>query len=332
MKRKFTNRFVLICLGICFVTIYSCNDSNDNDEPVITTTPEVKTKDIYEITQTTANSGGIITSNGGDTITSKGICWSEESNPTIEDNFTTDGEGSIEFESKIIGLKINTNYYVRAYATNSNGISYGNEISFIIQQCSGEQVTDMDGNVYNSVIIGTQTWMVENLKATKFNNGIKIPLIENDTVWSYLSTPGYCWYNNDSSSNVKYGALYNCYTINTGNLAPTGWHVATNEDWTILSTYLGGVTIAGGKLKETGTTHWGLPNKDASDEVGFKALPGGYRGNNGAFVGLNNYGNWWTSTTVDEQAWFRQMNAYGSDLLYGSRYKEEGYSIRCVKD
>jgi len=158
-------------------------------------------------------------------------------------------------------------------------------------------MTDRDGNVYTSVTIGTQTWMVENLKTTKYKDGTDIPLVTDDTEWANLNTPGYCWYNNDAATyKNSYGALYNWYAVSTGKLCPTGWHVPTDAEWTTLTTYLGGESVAGGKLKELGTTHWTTPNTGATNETGFAALPGGYIYYDGTFDFIGNIGGWWSAT------------------------------------
>ena len=197
-------------------------------------------------------------------------------------------------------------------------------------------VTDADGNVYHQVIIGTQTWMIENLKTTKYKEGTVIPNITDATAWNSLSTPSYCWYNNDEATNkTTYGALYNWYAINTGILCPTGWHVPTDEEWSILGNYLGGESIAGGKLKETGTTHWVSPNTGATNETGFLALPGGERDFEGNFAAIGNYGLWWSSTEVGvgtAGAWYRWLSYSDSQLKGDSFFKYLAYSVRCIKD
>jgi uncharacterized protein (TIGR02145 family) len=148
-------------------------------------------------------------------------------------------------------------------------------------------LTDVDNNTYKVVKIGTQVWMAENLKTTRYNDGSAIPLVTDNTEWNNLTTPGYSWYNNDSATYAQtYGALYNWYTVETGNLCPTGWHVPSDAEWTTLTDYLGGEAIAGGKLKETGTAHWDSPNTGATDETGFTAFPGGNRTKNGPFSNL----------------------------------------------
>lgn len=165
-------------------------------------------------------------------------------------------------------------------------------ISFITVSCKKDSdnnddnnsIIDIEGNVYQTVIIGTQVWMAENLRTTKYNDGSSIPLVTEAAAWDDLNSPGYCWYDNDSI-NYKdtYGALYNWNAINTGKLAPVGWHVATDADWTTLTTYLGGDSIAGGKLKEQGTSHWAIPNTGASNTSGFTGLPAGFRNPAGIF-------------------------------------------------
>jgi uncharacterized protein (TIGR02145 family) len=194
-------------------------------------------------------------------------------------------------------------------------------------------VTDIDGNSYHYVTIGTQTWMAENLKTTRFNNGTTIPLVIEDTVWAALTTPGYCWYNDSVSYGATYGALYNWYAVSSGKLAPTGWHVPTDSEWTVLFTFLGGTNVAGGKLKETGTAHWDSPNTGATDEYGFTALPGGWRMFLGSFYYVGSLGYLWSATAHDATS--AQDLAFVSDNTYVGRYFNAyqcGLGVRCVRD
>jgi uncharacterized protein (TIGR02145 family) len=199
---------------------------------------------------------------------------------------------------------------------------------------SAGTVTDVDGNVYHTVKIGSQTWMVENLKTTRYNDGTSIMLVTDNNEWSKLGTnAAYCWYENDSASYIdSYGALYNWTAANSDKLAPGGWHVATDADWTTLTNYLGGEREAGGKLKVKGTGDWLSPNTGATNEVGFAALPSGYRSTDGTFTDNGISGDWWSASEVNDiNAWFRGV---GYNLAGVSRVglnKVLGLSVRCVK-
>jgi uncharacterized protein (TIGR02145 family)/uncharacterized repeat protein (TIGR02059 family) len=195
-------------------------------------------------------------------------------------------------------------------------------------------VNDNDGNVYNTIVIGTQEWLRENLRTSKYNDGSSIPLVTDNTAWSNLITPGYCWSNNDAATyKATYGALYNWYTVNTGKLCPTGWHIPSDAEWTTLTTYLGGENVAGGKLKETGTAHWYSPNAGATNETNFTALPGGSRDFDGSFYGIGNYGDWWSSTESNTDiAWDWGMYYLDSNVYRDYYDKRDGFSVRCVRD
>lgn len=196
-------------------------------------------------------------------------------------------------------------------------------------------VTDTEGNVYNTITIGTQTWMAENLKGTRYNDGTAISNVTNNTTWAGLTTGAYCWNNNDAATyKSTYGALYNWYTVNTGKLCPTGWHVPSDAEWTTLTTYLGGESVAGGKLKETGTAHWQSPNTDATNSSGFTALPGGDRNYDGTFAAIGGYGGWWGSSAEYDtySAWGRYMGYKSSDVSRSGSSLRSGFSVRCIKD
>jgi uncharacterized protein (TIGR02145 family) len=199
---------------------------------------------------------------------------------------------------------------------------------------SSSTVKDADGNVYHEVTVGTQVWMVENLKTTTYNDGTAIPLVTDNTVWGALTTPAYCWYNNDAGTNKStYGALYNWYAVNTGKLCPKGWHVPSDAEWTTLTTYLGGESVAGGKLKEAGTTHWASPNTGANNSSGFTALPGGSHYSNGLFYIMGTYGFWWCATeNTSTDAWHRYMNSSSAIVTPKTALKNLGFSVRCIKD
>jgi uncharacterized protein (TIGR02145 family) len=298
----------------------------------ITALPTIVTVLITNITSSSGKGGGNITSDGGGSVIAKGICWSKTSNPTIADNKTTDGRGSGSYYSQMTGLTEKTTYYVRAYATNSVGTSYGNQLDFTT---TPYQPTDFEGNTYSTVTIGTQLWMQDNLKSTKYNDGTPIPLVTDNYSWTNTSQ-GYCWYNNDAATyKDTYGAMYNWYAVNTGKLCPIGWHVPSNQDWIILSDYLGSLLVAADKLKEMGTLHWNSPNEGATNESKFTALPGGYRsGNDGAFFSVKDNGTWWSSTSTNSTtAWMRCITLYETrNLRVISGDMRYGGSVRCIKD
>jgi uncharacterized protein (TIGR02145 family) len=220
---------------------------------------------------------------------------------------------------------------VNAYSTYGSNSEKSISIPDGIQE--NISVLDVDGNIYKAVTIGKQLWMAENLKTTKYNDGSAIPLVTDNTKWAALSTSAYCWYNNDKTANKNMcGALYNWYAVNTNELCPTGWHVPTDAEWTTLTTYLGGESIADGKLKETGTTHWTTLSKGATNESGFTALPSGSREYNGTFYGIGVYGHWWSSTEYSATyAYFRNMLNY-SGVIRNRDGKQVGFSVRCLRD
>ncbi len=201
-------------------------------------------------------------------------------------------------------------------------------------------VTDIDGNSYKTVRIGDQWWMAENLKATKFKDGTPIPLVTDKTEWCGLTTPGYCWYNNDPNNKSVYGALYNYYTVQTGKLCPDGWHLPTSDEWHTLTIYLGGLSEAGGKLKETGTIHWANPNTGATNESGFTGLPGGFRSQvNGVYYWINLSGEWWeigsSSPPNETSLIFVEYDNSEIGRGYPSPHdaaKKRGVCVRCIKD
>ena len=198
-------------------------------------------------------------------------------------------------------------------------------------------MTDLDGNVYKTVTIGTQTWMAENLRTTRYNDGTSIPDRTDITEWSHYFTGAYCNYNNtkNADSIATYGRLYNWYAVQSGKLAPQGWHVPSDAEWTSLTNYLGGAGVAGGKLKETGTMHWSSPNTESNNESGFTALPGGLRYSDGAFSALGSSGYWWSSSESSAQnPWYRWLlgNNYNGVRRFQGTSKMFGFSVRCVRD
>jgi uncharacterized protein (TIGR02145 family) len=209
----------------------------------------------------------------------------------------------------------------------------------LIYSCKKSEDTvirDGDGNIYTSVKIGSQLWLVENLKTTRYNDGTPIPKVADFSSWASTSDDAYCWYNNDSTTyKPAYGAMYNWYAVDKGMLCPVGWHVPSDGEWTALTDFLGGLSAASGKLKESGTTHWNSPNGGSTNSSGFTALPGGYRSyTDGAFFSNGDNGSWWSSSTAPVfGAWMRAMTNYETtDVREISTYLEYGMSVRCLKD
>ena len=305
----------------------------------------ISTLPIGNITSTSATSGGNISNNGGTPVTQRGVVWSTSQNPTTANNSTSDGSGTGNFTSNLINLTANTTYYVRAYATNSAGTAYGNELTFTTTEGiitnPGAGVT-FDGFSYASIVLGNgQEWMAENLRTTTYANGDPIPNVTDGNQWSVLTTGAWAHYNNDNQYENPYGKLYNWYTVaDTRNVCPTGWHVPTDAEWSALINYLdpnanGGNTepnTAGGKMKSIGTQLWQSPNLDATNESGFSALPGGQRATDGAFGVLGSCGNWWSNTEETGVAWYRDIVNYDGGAYRSNTAFSEGNSIRCLKD
>jgi uncharacterized protein (TIGR02145 family) len=316
--------YPLIIFGFVIMLTSSC--MKEESSSLIQEYPVLTTSALSDVTQATVTCGGNITDDGGATITAKGVCWGTTQYPTIVNNKTNEGTGSGSFTSNVTGLAANTRYHVRAYATNNTGTSYGNDLNFKTYTGS---VTDIDGNVYYTITIDNQVWMAENLKTTRYRNGDPIPNINDDLVWDGTTEGAYCNYNNEESFSTTYGRLYNGYAVtDSRNIAPIGWHVASDSDWTKLNIFLGGSSVAGGKLKETGTIHWQSPNWGATNESGFTALAGGYRRGNGQFSDIGVRGIWFAGGT----GYIFEIIYSDSDLLRADGGQTRGCSVRCIKD
>jgi uncharacterized protein (TIGR02145 family) len=397
--------------------------------------PVVRTIDVTEISTFTAISGGDVINEGSSSVFKKGVCWDIYPSPDISDKTFYNGDETDKFECYLSGLSSGTTYFIRAFATNSKGTGYGNELTFTTltdqkptvetlpatnpsltsvvlngkvdangfettvsfeygettgygssltidkvysfnhdiniilsgltksttyhfrimavsvigtsygsdasfttldsaappinfnQNLTYGSVADIEGNIYKTIKIGTQTWMAENLKATRYNDST---LLTN-------TYPVCVWYNDDSAAfKAVYGGLYTWPYIDRSsngdkNVCPTGWHIPSDEDWTTLTDYLGGENVAAGKLKEAGSSHWAVPNGGATNESGFTALPGGFFGGDAS---LGNIGFWWSSSLNTEihpsNVWIRIM--YYQSGFMTRTYTKGGFSIRCIKD
>ncbi len=338
--------------------VYSYNtDGNSltsSNELTINTTivinpPTITTTAVSSITTTTAISGGTISNDGGASITARGICWGTSANPTIAlPTKTSNGSGIGSFISNINGLSVNTTYFVRAYATNSYGTFYSDNVNFYTSNPTSASVIDIDGNNYLLVTICNQTWMQSNLTVSKYSDGTIIPFVNATSLgqWNSLTTGAWCYYKNDTNHGIIYGKLYNWYAVAgvydaasfsnpalRKKLAPTGYHIPNDAEWTTLTTCLGGENVAGGKMKETGTVHWTSPNTTATNSSGFTAIPGLW------MYGLNytttdgGDAKWWSSTEAfSASGWCRYVGS-GSALIYRNyQGKTGGFSVRCIKD
>lgn len=344
MKKNNIKTWFLSVGILSILVVFNCSNNDDPTGPDIQV-PVLTTSEVSTITETSAQCGGTITSDGGAAVTTRGVCWSTAQTPTFNDNINTGGTGDGSFSGSITGLTANSTYYVRAFATNSVGTGYGNEVSFTTLEESISTVTDIDGNEYQIVTIGTQVWMAENLKVTHYRNGQAIPNVTGNATWEFLSTGAYCNYNNEEGNVAAYGRLYNWYAVgDSRSIAPEGWHVPTDEEWKQMEMYLGMSqfeagqegwrgTNEGGKLKEVGTTHWNSPNTGATNQSGFSALPGGSRSSNGNFGYLGSFASFWSSTEyIGSTAWYRYLNYNLSTIDRGFNHKYYGWSVRCVRD
>ncbi|MBP5650378.1 MAG: fibrobacter succinogenes major paralogous domain-containing protein [Bacteroidales bacterium] len=327
------------------------------------TFPTVTTSFLSNITSSTAICGYSVTTSGGSSVTAHGVCWSTSQNPTLSNNHTTDGSGTGSFSSSLTGLTDGTTYYVRAYATNSQGTAYGNELTFSTvdlsndgQPCPGTAtVTDIDNNTYNTVQIGNQCWMKENLRTTHYANGVNIPMGS-----TYSNTSPYRYSPDNNSSNVStYGYLYNWPAVMHGasssasnpsgvqGICPTGWHVPSDAEWTQLTDYVGNQTqYRCDSIRENiakvlaSTTGWNSSsntcavgnNPSTNNATGFSALPAGYY-NHGNYGGLGNVAQFWTTTDFSGDSKYGRdfFNSYAIvDIYFYEKYR--GFSVRCVRD
>ncbi|MFP4489536.1 MAG: FISUMP domain-containing protein [Bacteroidales bacterium] len=334
------------------------------------TQPVLTTAEVSEITNTDATSGGNITGDGGSEITSRGICWSTEENPTTDDEKSVDPvPGTGEFVSHLSVLNPGTIYYVRAYASNAAGTGYGNQVAFKTlndqhnYSTAGDGLTDIDGNIYASVIIGGQEWMAENLKTGTYKDGTEISTGLSNADWQTDASGAYTLYPYSDVSDIStdmdmqdaYGLLYNWYAVdNPSGLCPEGWRMPAHNDWNQLVDYLTGNydeidagntgiylkscrqpdSPLGGNCDTYDQPYWEPDNiYYGTDNFGFAALPGGYRSPEGDYYDMGGYGYWWSSTEYQgSYAFAHTMACDAGEVNVATDDKEYGYSVRCIKD
>ena len=304
--------------------------------------PKGVTLDATNVASTTTTLGGYI--NPGSLMTEVTFEYgttTDYGNSVPGDPSQIDGAYGVKITANIESLNPATEYHYRIVAENSLGRFNGPDKVFKTKGL----VIDIEGNHYQTLVIGTQEWMIENLKTTKYNDGEAISdlpsLLASSLEINFYDTPYYCWYNNDEDLYKEiYGALYNCAAVNTGKLCPTVWHVPTDTEWTTLTTFLGGEELAGSKLKETGNEHWNNPNY-ANNESGFKALPGGESLPYPVFQGVKGIGYFWTSTIgepegdgsgIASNAYIRYLVNYQTACYRNLNGRDNGASVRCIKD
>lgn len=356
----------LIASTTYYLRAYATNSEGTayGDQRIFTTmdtifVPIITTDSIFNICKTSVSFSGTVISDGGSPITMRGICWTDSnSDSTFCSYYTIDSNETSNFISSLINLLPNTTYYANAYADNVAGRGCGNIFHFsTLSPCSGlAVVSDADGNIYDTIVVGTQCWMKENLKTTRFTDGSAILKVTSDSVWHYQDTSvaAYCWYNNDSIANsALYGALYNWKVVDSQNLCPIGWHVPTKDEWETMEMYLmshrynyddSNYPDYLGKALAS-TTNWTycgdygtVGNTDYPQKrnvTGFTAMPGGRRNYLGAFQNINEDGFWWSSTLpyLDNHnvAYDQIICYYARSLFHFSDNIKTGNSVRCIR-
>jgi uncharacterized protein (TIGR02145 family) len=333
MKRLFAIFALLIIMIIFFI---GCKKAS---------LPQLITADITSIAKSSALTGGSVTEDGDSKITERGICWIQGYNdPSISDSKITAGTGSGEFTVTLSGLSPGTSYSVRAYAINKAGIAYGDIVRFFTippdivfnPASTYGTMTDIDGNVYKTITIGTQVWMAENLKVSHYRNGDPVTFINSEYYeWRSDTTNGLsCYYLHNESIGSVYGKFYNWYAVNDfRGLAPLGWHIPLDAEWALLESYLGDNPTAGAKMKEAGTDHWEQSNSSGDNSSGFTALPGGLAEWPGLSHGMNNYTYFWSSTKDNHlYVWCYKLSYDISSLIREHMPTTTGISVRCIKD
>jgi len=315
---------------------YSVRCLKNQTEPQL---PVIRIDSASNITKLTANVNCKIVSHGESTIIEQGLFWSLNINPNFSNNKVIATNIDSVFIISLSALQPNTTYYLRPYVINNDGLTYGNVDSLTtLSVASCGTVTDIEGNNYNTVIIGSKCWFAENLKTTRYKNNANITFPgTNRTMWKNDTIGAYAWFDNSTSFKSKYGALYNWYAANNNNLCPTGWHVPSDSEWSTMEYQLGGRTTIGYFVKDSITPYWRNSNNIKSiNSSGLTARSGGYRyiqptGND--YTGMDTTGRWWTSTSVVSNiSIYRELCAANNGINRKGGPKNLGFSVRCVSN
>jgi uncharacterized protein (TIGR02145 family) len=326
-------KFLTLLMGIALV--YSCSTSNDGNSntTVVPLPPTGLTGIVASTNQINLSWTDNSTNETGFKIERK----------TGTGTYAVVGTTATDINTfSDIGLNQTTTYTYRVYSNNAvgNSLTSSNELTLPDTTTS---VTDIDGNVYQLVPICNQTWTKTNLNVSKYRNGDIIPQVTDAAQWVSLTTGAWCYYANMSSNGVTYGKLYNWYAVNDPRgLAPAGYHIPTDAEWSIMINCLdpnangGAITpnVAGGAMKEMGTSHWSIPNTNANNSSSFTGLPGGTRSNDGSFGSIGSYCGWWSSSesNIASYVFGRYLYYSSGDCVKGYTNKVDGLTVRCVKD
>jgi uncharacterized protein (TIGR02145 family) len=323
--------------GVCPGTITALNCSSATNNGTLTATTAAS--GVTSVISYTGGNGG---THNGQVVTSTGVTGLTA---TLQAGAFGNGNGSLTYT--ITGTPATSGTASFALNIGAKTCTVTRSVAIAPQNPTsgyGSNITDAEGNSYKTVYIGTQQWMGENLKTSKYSDGTTIPNITDNTQWQSNATGACAYYNNDAANNAKYGKLYNWYAVSGNkNVCPTGWHVPTDAEWTVLTDYLGGNSIAGGKLKEVGTTNWNSPNTESTNVSLFTGLPGGSRNDFGDYYGIGIYGYWWSSTEYiieehiteeynTDNAWIRALGNSTGNASGGNVNKFYGFSVRCLRD
>lgn len=294
--------------------------------------PEVKVGAIKNVGITSMEVSGIIVINNPQIIESAGFCWSTLPKPDLTKQSKYCIPGSFGFSCTLSNLEPDSFYFLRAFIITSFDTVFSRTTNFFTHK--QDAVPDIDGNYYNTVKTGNQIWLEEDLKTTRLNDGTQIAHDLTDDYWPTRTSPAYSWYGNDSVNfSFPRGKFYNWYTVATNKLCPLGWHVPSTQEWNLLMLFLGGDTVAGGKLKVSGTMFWKYPNYKATNESGFRAFPAGFRKASDGWVHSDMVNHWWCADILSDSTALNWYVYAGTGVLYRTRNSRNmGYSVRCIKD